>query len=181
VSLNLIDLIIGIPDKRQMIGGYSLERVPDWKNNLLNVVPFLTMSSGAVINIGRMIQFEHTQYTGDGSTNPLNTSQLKAILKVAEELSSLSGVTEQHITFTDVEFKDILSETWEPVPNSETGGLTASDKIQKFIHDRSKNKAVNDQLTGIASFPLRVVARNIKAALVLTKFVEEAIEKSKQG
>lgn len=166
LTLNLVDLIVGVSEKRELLGGYILERVSDWKNNLINIVSVLRLSSVHYINVGRLISFSRDSYKGDGVVKPISKKEAGNLLSIAKELLELSKVPENKITFGTDEFSGLIDKVHDDLESS--GSL-----------NKNKEASIKKQIVGISMFPMKVIYRNIAAANALIKFVDEAIERGK--
>lgn len=167
LSLTLVDLIVGVSEKRQLIGGYTLERVPDWKNNLINIGYFLGFTKGYSLDTGRLITIDKATYQGNGEVTPLSKSEVHALLKTAKDIIDESLVSDNKIIFTTKEFSDLIDSAYVNVEDEHL--------IKKLM--LNKDTAIEKQIAGASMFPVRIIYRNIKAATAIINFVDEAIQR----
>lgn len=176
LSITLVDLIVGVADNRQLVGGYSLERAPEWKSKISNLLSFLPFKGMGAINVSNLIVFDKQSYNGDSIIAPITKNELKNLLKIVNELANFSTIKEEELTFTIGEYREIIRSIDTIMSNPEDGFLKSLDS---YLAEKNKADAIKNQLTGMATFPLKVVARNIKAAEAILDLIAEAIHKSK--
>jgi hypothetical protein len=169
-------LIVGVADNRQLVGGYSLERAPEWKSKISNLLSFLPFKGMGAINVSNLIVFDKQSYNGDSIIAPITKNELKNLLKIVNELANFSTIKEEELTFTIGEYREIIRSIDTIMSNPEDGFLKSLDS---YLAEKNKADAIKNQLTGMATFPLKVVARNIKAAEAILDLIAEAIHKSK--
>lgn len=167
LSLSLVDLIVGVSDKRHLIGGYTLERVSDWKNNLINIASVLTFTPGYTLDMGRLITLDKSSYKGNKQVKPLTKSEAQELLNIAKEIINESLVKEDKITFSTKEFSDLIDNAYISVEDEPL--------VKKLMHN--KDTAVEKQIAGVSMFPIRLIYRNIKAVNAIINFVDEGIKR----
>lgn len=180
VSVDLKGLLVGAHEARQLVGGWVITRVDDWKDVIKSFFSFLAFTSMPTLSILRVIKFKHNSYAGDGVVSRVSRSDLQKLLDSAKGLAELSLVKQEDVFFSVSEYQDVVDRLQALSENVDTDASYFTKFKNKVKQIKSSN-AIEEQIKAASSVPARIIERNLIAAEGLLSFVEEIIESSQEG
>lgn len=172
ISVKLEDYFVGPSEKRILAGGYSIQRVPDWKTKFIDIGSFLRFSGVSTINIMRVIKIDHDDYKGDNIVTYPSKQELLTLINMAEEIAKRCIVKHDDVSFSAREYEGLLKDM------SQVGGYVDEDpklmaKFAKWVKESKTKQAVNAQVVSVSALPTRVMDLNLKTADALVYFIAE--------